>query len=653
MSIVNAVTIYAENLQTANIVAGNTSSNITITANSISIQVGNTLTVNSTSIDIANGVAPILNTVINSTSISTSKITLNSVDYTTIAPPTPMVDYQVFTNPAVANYWNKPSWAQANDIVTIQMWGGGGGGSDRKAGGGGGACVIVNKLAGECNSVCNVVVGAGGTYAISPATATAGGNSVFWSNSSFSITAYGGGGASNSKNDAGGGGGGWFGVGLNANTTAGGNGGGPLGGALGGSSTFGGGGSTTGASDAAGSSVYGGGGGAGSGGTVFGNSVYGGAGGHQANQPVAVSIFGGNGGNTTTAATAPGGGGGGQLSGQAGANGARGEVRVWVTPSAIGGDTTARYFVSPNTSTVFEEESVLFTISTVNVSDGTTLYYTLNNSSQAVRSDFTTAVNGSVVINGGSNTFTLTANADGNANETFFMDLRTDSSTGTIVVNSSSATISVPPRSVSYVALASNTTAGNNYTFNNISIGTAKSTRYVVVAVYGQTDNSAEANVVSCSIDGSAATSLVNSKDNGNSKWPMAFYGKSISSGTTANVNITFTGTNDIKDSAIAIWTLYNLDSTTPVATHASVSGGAVEMTYNANDIVIVAAQTDSSTKDILYVNVPSIVDEQFDTAISSPYFKVSGAHRKVSVGSTGTTIDISEEVTNLGLAFR
>ena len=97
MSTVNAVTIFAENLQTANIVAGNSSSNLTITANSISVSVGSNVVVNSTAIRVGNST---INTVVKSTSIAAANITLNGVTYSSIvSQSTPGVDYQVFTNP--------------------------------------------------------------------------------------------------------------------------------------------------------------------------------------------------------------------------------------------------------------------------------------------------------------------------------------------------------------------------------------------------------------------------------------------------------------------------------------------------------------------------------------------------------------------------
>lgn len=341
MSTVNAVTIYAENLQGANLVVGNTSSNLTVTANTISISIGSNVSINSTAIKVGNATH---NTTINATALTTNSITINTVSYTKVVGETVLVDYQVFTNPLAANFWYKPAWAQANDIVTIQMWGGGGGGFSNttiSAAGGGGACLIVNKLAGECNSVCNVVVGAGGLGANGVnlavgAAGTAGQTSIFWTNSTFSISAYGGG----SGGAGGGGGGGWFSTGVSANLTAGGAGGSPLGGAVatpGAASTFGGGGgANSGVVGNGGISVYGGGGGSTSGGVAGGNTIYGGAGG-SAQIALAISVFGGNGGNNTISAAFPGGGGSCITSPTAnvtGMNGARGEVRIWITGQA-------------------------------------------------------------------------------------------------------------------------------------------------------------------------------------------------------------------------------------------------------------------------------------------------------------------------------
>jgi len=320
MSTINVSTIYTEYVNaTGNVFIGGVTANVALRSNN-SITVGSNVFMNSSYISVSNSAG---NTQINSTSISTTGMTIGGTLYTTTEAQS--TDYQVFT---ANGTWTKPSWAQANDLVTIMMWGGGGGatnisGIDASAGGGG-ACVIVNKLASQCNSVCNVVVGLGGISATG-ANGGSGTNSIFYPNTTVSIISYGGaGGYQNTSTAVGGSGGGWY-----SNGVINGSGGSPLGGALGnpgGASTFGGGGganSAAGGNASGGASIYGGGGGGKFITGTAGASIYGGGGGAY-NAAGGTSTFGGNGGNTTVAAAAPGGGGG--LLG----NGARGEVRVWV-----------------------------------------------------------------------------------------------------------------------------------------------------------------------------------------------------------------------------------------------------------------------------------------------------------------------------------
>lgn len=328
MSIVNATLIVSDTILSSNISVGNSTSNISINSNATAFFVGSNVVINTSAISVGNST---INTVINSTAISAANITINSVTISKI-PSNTIVDYKVFTTTGWQT-WTKPTWAQANDLVTIMAWGGGGGGaanSTVSASGGGGACVIASILAGQCNAVCNVFVGTGGASRVNQpgVNATAGANSVFWSNSTFSITAYGGGaGFANATASAGGSGGGWFGVG-----TPFGSGGAPLGGdpTTSRESTFGGGGpaNTTGGTNG-GISVYGGGGGGSSTGQG-GNTIYGGGGGGGRSGNIGISVFGGNGGNSSINAAAPGGG-GAYISTGTGSDGARGEVRVWVT----------------------------------------------------------------------------------------------------------------------------------------------------------------------------------------------------------------------------------------------------------------------------------------------------------------------------------
>lgn len=261
--------------------------------------------------------------------VSAPSITIGGTTYTSIINEA--VNTQIFT---ANGTWSKPSWANTgNELVVVHAWGGGGGGyNDAGAGGGGGAFVFGYFKSSQCNSTCNVVVGRAGLNQPFNA-ATAGGDSIFYANTTNSLVAYGGGpGRSDLAAQAwGGGGGGWLSAG--SGNTSGTYPGGPLTRSANSTteaidSTFGGGGggwgNTTTGSRSSTASVYGGGGGAGTNTSLVlgGSSIFGGAGGRSTG-PVLTSVYGGNGGNNTVAATTPGGGGGKETSA------ARGEVRIY------------------------------------------------------------------------------------------------------------------------------------------------------------------------------------------------------------------------------------------------------------------------------------------------------------------------------------
>lgn len=324
---------------------------------------------------------------------------------------------------------NKANSLTGYEPVLVMMWGGGGGGSANSSwggGGGGGACFVGTLPLNAFANTCAVTVGLGGAGTLS-GTAASGGTSSFVINSSATVYAYGGSGTTIATNM--GAGGGLLGAASGAT------GGAPLGGTIGnpaGSSTFGGGGGGNSTANYIGGSSIFGGAGAYNATSIYGGGVSGGP-----------TTFGGAGGvYATTPAQAPGGGGTYFLNDTVSSSGARGEVRVWTLGHATLTTGPATYSLTANTTTLYEGLSVLYTVSTTNIANGTTLYYTLNNSSTATSADFTTAVNGSIIINDSTANFVLTANNDTKtANEAFQIDIRTNSSTGTIVASNSSVSI--------------------------------------------------------------------------------------------------------------------------------------------------------------------------------------------------------------------
>ena len=99
------------------------------------------------------------------------------------------------------------------------------------------------------------------------------------------------------------------------------------------------------------------------------------------------------------------------------------------------------YAVSPAASSVNEGSSLTFNVSTANVANGTTLYWTINNITTA-DGDFS-ATSGTVSINSNAGTFSVTAIADSTTegSQTFTVSLRTTGVSGTVVDTSTTVTV--------------------------------------------------------------------------------------------------------------------------------------------------------------------------------------------------------------------
>ena len=107
------------------------------------------------------------------------------------------------------------------------------------------------------------------------------------------------------------------------------------------------------------------------------------------------------------------------------------------------------YSVSPSTTSVTEGANVVFNVSTQNVANGTTLFYSLSGSATAA--DFTPpSLTGSFGITSNAGSFTITLVSDGvsDTGETFIASVRTGSITGTVVATASQVTISDPSTAV-------------------------------------------------------------------------------------------------------------------------------------------------------------------------------------------------------------
>jgi hypothetical protein len=111
-----------------------------------------------------------------------------------------------------------------------------------------------------------------------------------------------------------------------------------------------------------------------------------------------------------------------------------------VAATMAGGALAPVYSLSPNVTSVNEAASVVFTVSTSNVTDNTTLYWSTSGSTAAA--DFTdSSTTGTVVIvsNTGTITRTLSGEHVTEGSETFSLSLRTGSTAGPIVANSTAS----------------------------------------------------------------------------------------------------------------------------------------------------------------------------------------------------------------------
>lgn len=127
-----------------------------------------------------------------------------------------------------------------------------------------------------------------------------------------------------------------------------------------------------------------------------------------------------------------------------------------VTPAA------PTYALAPTLTTITEGQTVTFNVTTTNVSNGTTLYWTRNTTVATPRVAATdlAAVQGTVTINSNAGSFTVTPildNIESESTENLVIDLRTTGYSGTIVASSTpivqvlNSTFTMTPSSTSVV----------------------------------------------------------------------------------------------------------------------------------------------------------------------------------------------------------
>lgn len=239
-------------------------------------------------------------------------------------------------------------------------------------------------------------------------------------------------------------------------------------------------------------------------------------------------------------------------------------------------------------TTVNEGSSMLVTVYTINVITGTTLYWTISNSTTS-NADFS-ATSGSFVITtttrpgwgcDGSFTITPTNDALTEGSESFSIDIHTGSTSGTVVHTISSLTINdtslTPGYGLSFSStLNENSTNIVNFYTTNVANGT---TFYWTIT-----------NVTTANVDFSATSGSFSTTTNTDSGW-LGFSGKGTFNIITTNdylIEGTETFTLDIRTGSLSgpstiSSTISILDTSVPIiyGSFTNLSGTVISSTYN------------------------------------------------------------------------
>jgi len=156
------------------------------------------------------------------------------------------------------------------------------------------------------------------------------------------------------------------------------------------------------------------------------------------------------------------------------------------------------------------------------------------------------------------------------------------------------------------------------YTFSNHSIGTASATRKVVVCIAGN-GTAAGRSVSSVTVGGASATELIDYQNPTGTDQVSAMYQIDVSSGTTANIVVTFNDT--MADMGIGVFAVYDAAvSVTATDTDPS-EPGALSINVPANGVVIACSRSDNGT-----TCTTTGVTEAYDENIDSNRYHYGGA---------------------------
>ena len=225
---------------------------------------------------------------------------------------------------------------------------------------------------------------------------------------------------------------------------------------------------------------------------------------------------------------------------------------------------TPSYRIFSSATSVNEGSSVTFTANANNVETGTTLYYDITGSVGIASIDFTNnSLSGSLVISGsfdlgfGSTTLTLANDVTTEGTETFNMNLRTGSISGTIIGTSSTITIndtSIPSATVT--PSTSSLNEGSGVTFNVTSNQLSTTLYWTLSTISGTINTSDFAGAAvsgSFSTDGTGAGSVALTLANDTTTEGTESFQLQVRTGSTSGTIIGTSVTVTINDTSVAV----------------------------------------------------------------------------------------------------
>jgi hypothetical protein len=188
------------------------------------------------------------------------------------------------------------------------------------------------------------------------------------------------------------------------------------------------------------------------------------------------------------------------------------------------------------------------------------------------------------------------------------------------------------PPVMAFQAHTTNAGASASYSFTSQAIGAEDNSRCVVVAVIGRAGGALD--VSSVTVGGISATLA---RAGGGVELPVELWIARVPTGTTATIDVTFTGTSNF--CAIGVWSVTNIDSLTPTDTAASSIGSILIDVEAVGIIVAVSSSLNGATS--TWTNAT----ERYDAAIGgvgssgADYQAMAGAesNRSITCASADT----------------